>query len=79
MRAGGMSESSKWKKQKRSPRPPRHPVRNTPGQMDPARPSTLSNNNLSGDDNTNSIQCTGKCEALDSPLDTINNYYIMLN
>ncbi|NXL47276.1 GBF1 factor, partial [Podilymbus podiceps] len=24
MRAGGMSESSKWKKQKRSPRPPRH-------------------------------------------------------
>nr|XP_033796317.1 Golgi-specific brefeldin A-resistance guanine nucleotide exchange factor 1 isoform X2 [Geotrypetes seraphini]XP_033796319.1 Golgi-specific brefeldin A-resistance guanine nucleotide exchange factor 1 isoform X2 [Geotrypetes seraphini] len=24
MRAGGMSDSSKWKKQKRSPRPPRH-------------------------------------------------------
>uniref|UniRef100_A0A8C7UA00 Golgi-specific brefeldin A-resistance guanine nucleotide exchange factor 1 n=1 Tax=Oncorhynchus mykiss TaxID=8022 RepID=A0A8C7UA00_ONCMY len=27
MRAGGMSESSKWKKQKRSPHPPRHMVR----------------------------------------------------
>ncbi|KAM7384982.1 hypothetical protein PAMP_001086 [Pampus punctatissimus] len=45
MRAGGMSESSKWKKQKRSPRPPRHMVRSPSGQMDPA---TLSNNNLSG-------------------------------
>uniref|UniRef100_A0A8C1JHP0 Golgi-specific brefeldin A-resistance guanine nucleotide exchange factor 1 n=1 Tax=Cyprinus carpio TaxID=7962 RepID=A0A8C1JHP0_CYPCA len=30
MRAGGMSESSKWKKQKRSPRPPRHVVRMLP-------------------------------------------------
>ncbi|XP_063730862.1 Golgi-specific brefeldin A-resistance guanine nucleotide exchange factor 1 isoform X1 [Eleginops maclovinus] len=45
MRAGGMSESSKWKKQKRSPRPPHHMVRSPSGQMDP---STLSNNNLSG-------------------------------
>ncbi|XP_044229788.1 Golgi-specific brefeldin A-resistance guanine nucleotide exchange factor 1 isoform X2 [Thunnus albacares] len=44
MRAGGMSESSKWKKQKRSPRPPRHMVRSPSGQMDP---TTLSNN-LSG-------------------------------
>uniref|UniRef100_A0A673IVC8 Golgi-specific brefeldin A-resistance guanine nucleotide exchange factor 1 n=1 Tax=Sinocyclocheilus rhinocerous TaxID=307959 RepID=A0A673IVC8_9TELE len=35
MRAGGMSESSKWKKQKRSPRPPRHMVRSPSGQMDP--------------------------------------------
>uniref|UniRef100_A0A3Q2XPJ0 Golgi-specific brefeldin A-resistance guanine nucleotide exchange factor 1 n=1 Tax=Hippocampus comes TaxID=109280 RepID=A0A3Q2XPJ0_HIPCM len=26
MRAGGMNESSKWKKQKRSPKPPRHTV-----------------------------------------------------
>ncbi|XP_033956414.1 Golgi-specific brefeldin A-resistance guanine nucleotide exchange factor 1 isoform X2 [Pseudochaenichthys georgianus] len=48
MRAGGMSESSKWKKQKRSPRPPHHMVRSPSGQMDPTQPSTLSNNNLSG-------------------------------
>uniref|UniRef100_A0A3Q3H0X4 Golgi-specific brefeldin A-resistance guanine nucleotide exchange factor 1 n=1 Tax=Labrus bergylta TaxID=56723 RepID=A0A3Q3H0X4_9LABR len=48
MRAGGMSESSKWKKQKRSPRPPRHMVRSSSGQMDPAQSSTLSNNNISG-------------------------------
>uniref|UniRef100_A0A3P8NVS5 Golgi-specific brefeldin A-resistance guanine nucleotide exchange factor 1 n=1 Tax=Astatotilapia calliptera TaxID=8154 RepID=A0A3P8NVS5_ASTCA len=47
MRAGGMSESSKWKKQKRSPRPPRHMVRSSSGQMEPSQPSTL-NNNLSG-------------------------------
>uniref|UniRef100_A0A673ISE7 Golgi-specific brefeldin A-resistance guanine nucleotide exchange factor 1 n=1 Tax=Sinocyclocheilus rhinocerous TaxID=307959 RepID=A0A673ISE7_9TELE len=37
MRAGGMSESSKWKKQKRSPRPPRHMVRSPSGQMDPGQ------------------------------------------
>ncbi|XP_076598745.1 Golgi-specific brefeldin A-resistance guanine nucleotide exchange factor 1 isoform X3 [Chaetodon auriga] len=48
MRAGGMSESSKWKKQKRSPRPPSHMVRSPSGQMDPTQSSTLSNNNLSG-------------------------------
>uniref|UniRef100_A0AAQ5ZHB2 Golgi-specific brefeldin A-resistance guanine nucleotide exchange factor 1 n=1 Tax=Amphiprion ocellaris TaxID=80972 RepID=A0AAQ5ZHB2_AMPOC len=48
MRAGGMSESSKWKKQKRSPRPPRHMVRSPSGQMDPSQPSTFSNNNISG-------------------------------
>ncbi|TNN44947.1 Golgi-specific brefeldin A-resistance guanine nucleotide exchange factor 1 [Liparis tanakae] len=48
MRAGGMSESSKWKKQKRSPRPPRHLVRSASGQMDSTQSSTLSNNNLSG-------------------------------
>uniref|UniRef100_A0A3P8UJW0 Golgi-specific brefeldin A-resistance guanine nucleotide exchange factor 1 n=1 Tax=Cynoglossus semilaevis TaxID=244447 RepID=A0A3P8UJW0_CYNSE len=41
MRAGGMSESSKWKKQKRSPRPPRHMVRSPSGQMEPAQSSTL--------------------------------------
>ncbi|XP_028983448.1 Golgi-specific brefeldin A-resistance guanine nucleotide exchange factor 1 isoform X2 [Betta splendens] len=45
MRAGGMSESSKWKKQKRSPRPPRHMVRSSSCQMDSIQPS----NNLSGD------------------------------
>ncbi|XP_035461368.2 Golgi-specific brefeldin A-resistance guanine nucleotide exchange factor 1 isoform X3 [Scophthalmus maximus] len=43
-----VSESSKWKKQKRSPRPPRHMVRSPSGQMDPTQSSTLSNNNLSG-------------------------------
>uniref|UniRef100_A0A3Q3LPJ8 Golgi-specific brefeldin A-resistance guanine nucleotide exchange factor 1 n=1 Tax=Mastacembelus armatus TaxID=205130 RepID=A0A3Q3LPJ8_9TELE len=48
MRAGGMSESSKWKKQKRSPRPPRHMVRSPSCQMEPIQSSTLSNNNLSG-------------------------------
>uniref|UniRef100_A0A673I3R2 Golgi-specific brefeldin A-resistance guanine nucleotide exchange factor 1 n=1 Tax=Sinocyclocheilus rhinocerous TaxID=307959 RepID=A0A673I3R2_9TELE len=37
MRAGGMSESSKWKKQKRSPHPPRHMVNSPSGQMDPAQ------------------------------------------
>lgn len=39
-----MSESSKWKKQKRSPRPPRHMVRSASGGMDHSQPSTLSNN-----------------------------------
>ncbi|XP_061601768.1 Golgi-specific brefeldin A-resistance guanine nucleotide exchange factor 1 isoform X2 [Cololabis saira] len=43
MRAGGMTESSKWKKQKRSPRPPRHG-----GQTEPNHSSTLSNNLSSG-------------------------------
>ncbi|XP_040905409.1 Golgi-specific brefeldin A-resistance guanine nucleotide exchange factor 1 isoform X2 [Toxotes jaculatrix] len=47
MRAGGMSESSKWKKQKRSPRPPRHMVRSPSGQIDPTQSGSLSNN-LSG-------------------------------
>lgn len=35
MRAGGMSESSKWKKQKRSPRPPRHVTKVSPGTEQP--------------------------------------------
>ncbi|XP_062422620.1 Golgi-specific brefeldin A-resistance guanine nucleotide exchange factor 1 isoform X3 [Pungitius pungitius] len=48
MRAGGMSESSKWKKQKRSPRAPCHMVRSLSGQMDSTQSSTLSSNNLSG-------------------------------
>ncbi|KAM4615448.1 Golgi-specific brefeldin A-resistance guanine nucleotide exchange factor 1 [Polymixia lowei] len=48
MRAGGMSESSKWKKQKRSPRPPRHMVRSSSNQIDPGQSNPLSNNNLSG-------------------------------
>ncbi|XP_074445945.1 Golgi-specific brefeldin A-resistance guanine nucleotide exchange factor 1 isoform X11 [Larus michahellis] len=36
MRAGGMTESSKWKKQKRSPRPPRHVTKVSPGTEQPA-------------------------------------------
>uniref|UniRef100_A0A7N6AE99 Golgi-specific brefeldin A-resistance guanine nucleotide exchange factor 1 n=1 Tax=Anabas testudineus TaxID=64144 RepID=A0A7N6AE99_ANATE len=48
MRAGGMGESSKWKKQKRSPKPPHHMVRSTSCQMDSTQSTTLSNNNLSG-------------------------------
>nr|XP_023659672.1 Golgi-specific brefeldin A-resistance guanine nucleotide exchange factor 1 isoform X2 [Paramormyrops kingsleyae] len=47
MRAGGMSESTKWKKQKRSPRPPRHTARSSSGQSEPPQHTTLSNN-LSG-------------------------------
>ncbi|CAL9688281.1 unnamed protein product [Knipowitschia caucasica] len=43
MRAGGMTESSKWKKPKRSPRPAHHMVRSASGGMDQ---SALSNNNL---------------------------------
>ncbi|XP_028936567.1 Golgi-specific brefeldin A-resistance guanine nucleotide exchange factor 1 isoform X2 [Ornithorhynchus anatinus] len=35
MRAGGMSDSSKWKKQKRSPRPPRHATKTVPGSEPP--------------------------------------------
>ncbi|NXT29696.1 GBF1 factor, partial [Syrrhaptes paradoxus] len=35
MRAGGMSESSKWKKQKRSPRPARHVTKVSPGIEQP--------------------------------------------
>ncbi|KAM6916618.1 Golgi-specific brefeldin A-resistance guanine nucleotide exchange factor 1 [Xenentodon cancila] len=48
MRAGGMTESSKWKKQKRSPRPPRHMVQSPSSQTEPNQPSTLSNNLPSG-------------------------------
>ncbi|KAM6956606.1 Golgi-specific brefeldin A-resistance guanine nucleotide exchange factor 1 [Aplochiton taeniatus] len=48
MRAGGMSESSKWKKQKRSPRPPRHMVRSASCQMDAASPTSALSNNLTG-------------------------------
>ncbi|XP_060728415.1 Golgi-specific brefeldin A-resistance guanine nucleotide exchange factor 1 isoform X3 [Tachysurus vachellii] len=44
MRAGGINESSKWKKQKRSPRSSRHMIRSPSGQMDQAQLSTLSNN-----------------------------------
>ncbi|XP_071667989.1 Golgi-specific brefeldin A-resistance guanine nucleotide exchange factor 1 isoform X2 [Patagioenas fasciata] len=46
MRAGGMSESSKWKKQKRSPRPPRHVTKVSPGTEQP--PAHASNITASG-------------------------------
>ncbi|KAM6306508.1 Golgi-specific brefeldin A-resistance guanine nucleotide exchange factor 1 [Aegotheles albertisi] len=46
MRAGGMSESSKWKKQKRSPRPPRHVTKVSPGTEQPA--ASASNITASG-------------------------------
>ncbi|KAM6203746.1 Golgi-specific brefeldin A-resistance guanine nucleotide exchange factor 1 isoform 1-T1 [Sarcoramphus papa] len=46
MRAGGMSESSKWKKQKRSPRPPRHVTKVSPGTEQPA--ANASNSTASG-------------------------------
>ncbi|XP_077585431.1 Golgi-specific brefeldin A-resistance guanine nucleotide exchange factor 1 isoform X3 [Stigmatopora nigra] len=48
MRASGMSESSKWKKQKRSPRPPHHMVRSSSGHIDPTPSTNLSSTNLSG-------------------------------
>ncbi|XP_051945583.1 Golgi-specific brefeldin A-resistance guanine nucleotide exchange factor 1-like isoform X5 [Xyrauchen texanus] len=47
MRTGGINESSKWKKQKNSPRSPHHMVRSASGPMDPVQSSTLTNN-LSG-------------------------------
>ncbi|NXI51963.1 GBF1 factor, partial [Chloroceryle aenea] len=46
MRAGGMNESSKWKKQKRSPRPPRHVTKVSPGAEQPA--ANASNTTASG-------------------------------
>ncbi|XP_067995850.1 Golgi-specific brefeldin A-resistance guanine nucleotide exchange factor 1 isoform X5 [Melanerpes formicivorus] len=46
MRAGGMSESSKWKKQKRSPRPPRHITKASPGTEQPT--ANASNTAASG-------------------------------
>ncbi|XP_077803532.1 Golgi-specific brefeldin A-resistance guanine nucleotide exchange factor 1 isoform X35 [Macaca mulatta] len=48
MRAGGMSDSSKWKKQKRSPRPPRHMTKVTPGSELPTPNGTTLSSNLTG-------------------------------
>lgn len=44
-----MSDSSKWKKQKRSPRPPRHMTRGTPGSELPASNGTTLSSNLTGE------------------------------
>ncbi|XP_076020136.1 Golgi-specific brefeldin A-resistance guanine nucleotide exchange factor 1 isoform X2 [Genypterus blacodes] len=82
MRAGGMSEASKWKKQKRSPRPPRHMDRSPSGQMDPNQLATLSNNNLSGgvpfieQGSTNSILTTSDSagSSISSPTTTDSGY-----
>ncbi|XP_010624716.1 Golgi-specific brefeldin A-resistance guanine nucleotide exchange factor 1 isoform X2 [Fukomys damarensis] len=48
MRAGGMSDSSKWKKQKRSPRPPRHMTKVTPSSELPTSNGTSLSSNLTG-------------------------------
>uniref|UniRef100_A0A8C3SDY4 Golgi-specific brefeldin A-resistance guanine nucleotide exchange factor 1 n=1 Tax=Chelydra serpentina TaxID=8475 RepID=A0A8C3SDY4_CHESE len=45
-RAGGMSDSSKWKKQKRSPRPPRHATKVSPGTEQPATNGTIMPSNI---------------------------------
>uniref|UniRef100_A0A674KDN9 Golgi-specific brefeldin A-resistance guanine nucleotide exchange factor 1 n=1 Tax=Terrapene triunguis TaxID=2587831 RepID=A0A674KDN9_9SAUR len=45
-RAGGMSDSSKWKKQKRSPRPPRHATKVSPGTEQPATNGTVMPSNI---------------------------------
>ncbi|EDL94339.1 similar to golgi-specific brefeldin A-resistance guanine nucleotide exchange factor 1 (predicted) [Rattus norvegicus] len=48
MRAGGMSDSSKWKKQKRSPRPPRHTTKVMPGSELPTPNGAALSSNLTG-------------------------------
>uniref|UniRef100_A0A3Q1C1Z4 Golgi-specific brefeldin A-resistance guanine nucleotide exchange factor 1 n=1 Tax=Amphiprion ocellaris TaxID=80972 RepID=A0A3Q1C1Z4_AMPOC len=73
MRAGGMSESSKWKKQKRSPRPPRHMVR-SPSEDKflssgvPFIEQGLSNSSLPASDNAGSS--VSSPTTTDSGLDT---------
>uniref|UniRef100_A0A8D0H5T6 Golgi-specific brefeldin A-resistance guanine nucleotide exchange factor 1 n=1 Tax=Sphenodon punctatus TaxID=8508 RepID=A0A8D0H5T6_SPHPU len=47
-RAGGMSDSSKWKKQKRSPRPPRHVTKVSPGTEQPTTNGTGLASNITG-------------------------------
>lgn len=49
MRAGGMSDSSKWKKQKRSPRPPRHMTKVSPSSELPTPNGTTLSSNLTGE------------------------------
>lgn len=44
-----MSDSSKWKKQKRSPRPPRHMTKVTPGSELPTPSGTSLSSNLTGE------------------------------
>lgn len=56
MRAGGMSDSSKWKKQKRSPRPPRHITKVTPDSEQ-----------LTPNGNTLSSNSTGSMPFIDVP------------
>lgn len=49
MRAGGMSDSSKWKKQKRSPRPPRHTTKVIPSSELPTPNGATLPSNLSSE------------------------------
>ncbi|XP_074855930.1 Golgi-specific brefeldin A-resistance guanine nucleotide exchange factor 1 isoform X11 [Carettochelys insculpta] len=49
MRAGGMSDSSKWKKQKKSPRPPRHATKVSPGTEQSATNGTTMPSNITVD------------------------------
>ncbi|KAM4704421.1 Golgi-specific brefeldin A-resistance guanine nucleotide exchange factor 1 [Rhinophrynus dorsalis] len=60
MRAGGMSDSSKWKKQKRSPRPPRHLTKTMAG-IEPSSQQSVVN----GTSVTTSI--AGEFPFMDSP------------
>ncbi|XP_063047451.1 Golgi-specific brefeldin A-resistance guanine nucleotide exchange factor 1 isoform X2 [Engraulis encrasicolus] len=78
MRAGGMSEPSKWKKQKRSPRPPRHMARSSSGLTDSTQPSVNSSQSgLPGVDQqqsglpvSDSVSSSISSPATDSGLDS---------
>ncbi|XP_040848160.1 Golgi-specific brefeldin A-resistance guanine nucleotide exchange factor 1 isoform X8 [Ochotona curzoniae] len=48
MRAGGMSDASKWKKQKKSPRPPRHMTKVSPSSELHTPSGTTLSSNLTG-------------------------------
>ncbi|XP_048361190.1 Golgi-specific brefeldin A-resistance guanine nucleotide exchange factor 1 isoform X6 [Sphaerodactylus townsendi] len=48
MRAGGMSDSSKWKKQKRSPRTSCHVTKVPPGSEQPVSSGTSTSSNITG-------------------------------
>ncbi|XP_039609053.1 Golgi-specific brefeldin A-resistance guanine nucleotide exchange factor 1 isoform X2 [Polypterus senegalus] len=80
MRAGGMSDSSKWKKQKRSPRPPRHNPRATSGMSDQPAVAGVSLQNVNGTSSVNThpdgvpfVEQTtgGLCNVASSTLDSI--------
>lgn len=81
MRAGGMSESSKWKKQKRSPRPPRHVTKVSPGTEQSAGNTTNNTGKLksfSGDQTASMLELFESCLYLISLniLFGINSLYI---
>ncbi|XP_031435029.1 Golgi-specific brefeldin A-resistance guanine nucleotide exchange factor 1 isoform X2 [Clupea harengus] len=73
MRAGGMSESSKWKKQKRSPHPPRHMVRSSSGPVDAQSVSSYQSGldqHLSGLTVSDSMPSSISSPTTDSGLDS---------